>query len=145
MIILQDNQVILILLINVTKSFHTICRTEIKTTFIHLIFWTYGHFVFVVHWLSGSITMMMNLCNGQDTHTNNPPRYHGGVIGWGFWRYDITTAEIDNIKLLSVCLVSSDALEFAKLMKEQYTAHQAHHFSFIIRPHILKIMPRRFM
>ena len=33
------------------------------------------------------------------------------------------------MKLLSVCLVSSDALELAKLMKEQYTAHQAHHFN----------------
>lgn len=23
---------------------------------------------------------------------------HGRTIGWGFWRYDITTADIDNLK-----------------------------------------------
>lgn len=22
---------------------------------------------------------------------------HGGVMGWGFWRYDITTAEMDSL------------------------------------------------
>lgn len=34
------------------------------------------------------------------------------------------------MKLLSICLVSSDVLALAKLIKEQYTAAQAHHFSF---------------
>lgn len=33
------------------------------------------------------------------------------------------------IKLLSICLVSSEVLALAKLMKEQYTAAQAHHFN----------------
>lgn len=33
------------------------------------------------------------------------------------------------MKLLIICLVSSELREFAKLMKEQYTAIQAHHFS----------------
>lgn len=33
------------------------------------------------------------------------------------------------IKLLSICLVSSDVLALAKLMNEQYTAAQAHHFN----------------
>lgn len=33
------------------------------------------------------------------------------------------------IKLLSICFVSSDVLALAKLMNEQYTAAQAHHFN----------------
>lgn len=41
----------------------------------------------------------------------------------------------------STCLASSLARELAKLMHEQYSAIQAHHFSFIIRPHMEKIMP----
>lgn len=44
---------------------------------------------------------------------------HGGVIGWGFCKYDITTADMDNIKLLRMCLVPSLLLEFAKLIHEQ--------------------------
>lgn len=33
-------------------------------------------------------------------------------------------------KLLNICLASSDALAFAKLMKEQYTAAQAAHLIY---------------
>lgn len=39
------------------------------------------------------------------------------------------------------CFVSSDKRELAKLMQEQYSATQAHHFSLIISPHMLKIIP----
>lgn len=39
------------------------------------------------------------------------------------------------------CFASSLALELAKLMQEQYSANQAHHFNFIISPHIEKIIP----
>lgn len=65
----------------------------------------------------------------------------GGVIGVGFCRYDMTTALTLSMKEDSTCLASSVARELAKLMHEQYSAIQAHHFSFIIRPHIEKIMP----
>lgn len=34
------------------------------------------------------------------------------------------------IKLLNICFVSSEVREFAKLIKEQYTAAQAHHFNY---------------
>ena len=34
-----------------------------------------------------------------------------------------------HIKLLIICLVSSELRELAKLMKEQYTAIHAHHFN----------------
>ena len=38
------------------------------------------------------------------------------------------TTRATYIKLLSICFVSSDDREFAKLIKEQYTAAHAHHF-----------------
>lgn len=41
------------------------------------------------------------------------------------------------------CLVSSESLELAKLMHEQYRATQAHHFKRIIKPHILNIIPKK--
>ena len=56
----------------------------------------------------------------------------------------MTTALTDNKKLLNICRASSDAREFAKLMKEQYTAAHAAHFIRIISPHILKIIPIKF-
>lgn len=40
-------------------------------------------------------------------------------MGCGFCRYDMTTAEMDSMKLLIICLVSSELRELAKLMKEQ--------------------------
>lgn len=43
----------------------------------------------------------------------------GGDIGWGFCRYDMTTADIDNMKLVRICLASSLILELAKLTHEQ--------------------------
>lgn len=66
-------------------------------------------------------------------------------MGAGFWRYDMTTAEMLSMKLLMICLVSSLSLVLAKLMQEQYRAIHAHHFILIIRAHIEKIMPRTFM
>lgn len=39
------------------------------------------------------------------------------------------------MKLLRTCFVSSFARELAKLMKEQYSAAQAHHFSWKIKLH----------
>lgn len=51
-----------------------------------------------------------------------------------------TKVYVSKFKTLT-CLVSSDNLELAKLIQEQYNATQAHHFSLIIRPHMLKIMP----
>ena len=44
----------------------------------------------------------------------------------GFWRYDMTTAEMESMKLLMICLVSSLYLVLAKLMQEQYTATHPH-------------------
>lgn len=41
------------------------------------------------------------------------------------------------------CLASSLTRELAKLIQEQYKANQAHHFNFIIKPHMEKIIPRR--
>jgi len=66
-------------------------------------------------------------------------------MGCGFCKYDITTAEIESMKLESNCLVSSDALELANPMTEQKMAIHAAHFIFIMRPHILKIIPNKFM
>ena len=40
-------------------------------------------------------------------------------MGWGFCRYDITTAEMDSMKPLIICFVSSELWESAKLRKEQ--------------------------
>jgi len=57
----------------------------------------------------------------------------------------MTTAEIDSMKLLRICLVSSLILELAKLMQEQYRAAQAAHFILIINPHMEKTIPRTFM
>jgi hypothetical protein len=54
-------------------------------------------------------------------------------------------AEIDNMNELKICLVSSDSRELAKLMHEQYRATHAHHLSLIMRPHILKIIPKMFI
>ena len=51
---------------------------------------------------------------------------NGKVIGMGFWRYDMTTAEMESMKLLMICLVSSLYLVLAKLMQEQYTATHPH-------------------
>lgn len=42
---------------------------------------------------------------------------------------------------ISTCLVSSDTLEFAKLILEQNTAVHAHHLRRIIRPHMENTMP----
>ena len=47
-------------------------------------------------------------------------------MGMGFCRYDMTTAEMESMKLLMICLVSSLYLVLAKLMQEQYTATQPH-------------------
>lgn len=66
-------------------------------------------------------------------------------MGCGFCKYDITTADIDNIKLLSICLVSSLTLELAKLIHEQYSETHAHHFNLIIKPHMLKVIPNIFI
>ena len=46
-------------------------------------------------------------------------------------RFGLKVAILSNthIKLLSICFVSSVVLELAKLIKEQYTATQAHHLS----------------
>ena len=52
--------------------------------------------------------------------------------------YLINTVLSTYIKLLSICLVSSDDREFAKLINEQYTAAQAHHFIWIEREIHLK-------
>ena len=49
----------------------------------------------------------------------NSLNHQGGCMGCGFCKYDITTAEIDNIKLLSICFVSSDDRELEKLIKAQ--------------------------
>uniref|UniRef100_A0A182MTL5 Uncharacterized protein n=1 Tax=Anopheles culicifacies TaxID=139723 RepID=A0A182MTL5_9DIPT len=65
----------------------------------------------------------------------------GGVIGVGFCRYDITTALTLSMNEDSTCLASSEIRELAKLIQEQYSASQAHHFSFIIKPHIENIIP----
>ena len=54
-------------------------------------------------------------------------------------------AEMDSMKLLTICLVSSLNLVQANEMQEQYRAIQAHHFSLIINAHIEKIMPKTFM
>ena len=43
----------------------------------------------------------------------------GRVMGMGFCKYDMTTAEMESIKLLMICLVSSLYLVLAKLMQEQ--------------------------
>ena len=86
-------------------------------------------------------------------------------MGVGFWRYDMTTAEMESMKLDMICLVSSLYLVLAKLMQEQYTATQPHHLilanmsiksmwptrfplwypHLIMRAHIENIMPRTFM
>lgn len=41
----------------------------------------------------------------------------------------VTRINTTNMKLLIICLVSSELREFAKLMNEQYTAIHAHHLS----------------
>ena len=43
----------------------------------------------------------------------------GNVIGVGFCKYDITTAEMESMKLDMICLVSSLYLVLAKLIQEQ--------------------------
>ena len=43
----------------------------------------------------------------------------GRVMGMGFCKYDMTTAEMESMKLLMICLVSSLYLVLAKLMQEQ--------------------------
>lgn len=50
----------------------------------------------------------------------------------------IVKAKKNNI---TTCLVSSDTLEFAKLMLEQNTAVQAHHLRRIIKPHMENTIP----
>uniref|UniRef100_A0A182Q6K3 Uncharacterized protein n=1 Tax=Anopheles farauti TaxID=69004 RepID=A0A182Q6K3_9DIPT len=67
----------------------------------------------------------------------------GGVIGVGFCKYDITTALTLSMNEDSTCLASSEIRELAKLMQEQYSASQAHHFNFIINPHIENIIPAK--
>jgi hypothetical protein len=57
----------------------------------------------------------------------------------------MTTAEIESMKLLRICFVSSAIRELAKLMQLQYNATQAHHLIRIIRPHMLRIMANTFM
>lgn len=70
---------------------------------------------------------------------------HGGTIGFGSCKYDMTTAEIDNMKLESNCLGSSEARELANPMTEQKMAIHAAHLIFIIRPQMANIMPSKFM
>ena len=56
---------------------------------------------------------------------DNPAQYkcdydeNGSVIGDGFCRYDMTTADIDNMKLLIICLVSSLNFVLANDIQEQ--------------------------
>jgi hypothetical protein len=44
---------------------------------------------------------------------------------------NVLKIEMNYMKLLRICLVSSLILELAKLMQEQYRAAQAHHFNWI--------------
>lgn len=57
----------------------------------------------------------------------------------------MTTAEMESMKELKICLVSSFTLELAKLILEQKRATQAAHLIFIMSPHMEKIIDRRFM
>lgn len=49
------------------------------------------------------------------------------------------------MKLLTICFVSSVILVFAKLIQEARRAANEHHFNRIIKPHMLKSIPRTFM
>ena len=69
----------------------------------------------------------------------------GGTMGLGSCKYDMTTAEIDNMKLESNCFGSSEARELANPMTEQKMAIHAAHLIFIMRPQMAKIIPSKFL